>query len=441
MRWVVVVAMLVLTVVGAEALELGANYNEALADVYNALIVKSGVTWVRAYVNVPRNFLTHCGILPIFPATCPITGVLDGNIFQEPAHVSSDADVLAVAAVDKLINTKTVLVNGQPIKIILSLKHDFTYPYADEPPFGRIPDTDAERGFLIEAITKLLTTNGRGQHIDILVVGNEPMFEIQPNNLQTTADNYVKYLNELITALDALKQQKEWTFEIYVGALNHASVLGPAPPAPGANTIRQAVLDVLQSNPKRVAGIDLHEHVMSPSDALLDILAVKPYLQPGQRIISTEFSLVLLWFAHQKDPLGPWGERHGYPVDRNTGKQATFNDWINDLIRAAAAGSPVSAKLFMSYFEAQRWYPRHWFRTMLRIFEDQGLYVVTYGLEESPRYPPTANALPATALPWVLNGVYNGTLLGTSREGYYNTNPLVFPDFESAVRRLNRPKN
>jgi hypothetical protein len=76
----------------------------------------------------------------------PITGIVEGNIFQETSHVSSDADVLAVAAVDRLINTKAVMVDGQPMKIILSLKQDFTYPYANVPPFGRVPTTIEEIG-------------------------------------------------------------------------------------------------------------------------------------------------------------------------------------------------------------------------------------------------------------------------------------------------------
>jgi len=37
-------------------LEVGAGYNEQIANINNSLVAKSGVRWVRAYVNLPRNY-------------------------------------------------------------------------------------------------------------------------------------------------------------------------------------------------------------------------------------------------------------------------------------------------------------------------------------------------------------------------------------------------
>ena len=334
--------------------------------------------------------------------------------------------MLAVAAVDKLIHTKAVMVDCRPVKIILSLKHDFTYPY--KPPHGRVPSTIDEWGNLLTAIETLLTTKDRGNNIDILVVGNEPMFEVQPNTDQETADNYAAYLNFLIGNLHALKNENHWSFEIYVGALNRPSTLTSP-----ANTVVPAVLGVLQDNPELVAGIDLHEHVMDPKEVALDIQLVKQFLQPKQKIISTEFSLIELWKDRANKPLGPWGKKYGYKED------TPLYVWINDLIRKAAAGRPVRPEFFMSYFNAQSWYPRHWFKTMLDIFAKEGVYVVTYGLEETPRYPWIENELDKDSMPWVMNGAYNGTLLGTAKDGYYTANPLVFPDFRAAIEK--RPRH
>jgi len=424
-RIALLIAVLMSCPLASQALELGGGYNEQIADINHALIAKSGVTWVRAYVNVPRNYLTY-GNPPDSDPPNPITGIVEGNLFQSLDHVSSDADVLAVAAIDKLIDTKAVMLDCRPVKIILSLKHDFTYPY--KPPHGRVPGTIAEWGNLLTAIETLLTTNDRGKNIDILVVGNEPMFEVQPNTDQETADNYAAYLNFLIGNLHALKIEMGWTFEIFVGALNRPSnVTSPA------NVIVPAVLGVLQDNPDLVAGIDLHEHVMNPNDVADDIRFVKDFLQPRQKIISTEFSLIELWKDRTDKPLGPWGKKHGYK------ENTPLYVWINDLIRKAATGKPVSQEYFMSYFNAQSWYPRHWFKTMLDIFAKEGVYAVTYGLEETPRYPWNANELNKDAMPWVLNAAYNGTILGTGKDGYYNTNPLVFPEFQAAIEKL-RPR-
>jgi hypothetical protein len=73
---------------------------------------------------------------------------------------------------------------------------------------------------------------------------------------------------------------------------------------------------------------------------------------------------------------------------------------------------------------------------MINAFEAEGVLAVTYGIEEAPRYPWTDNQLSPTAAPWVLNGVFNATLLGRSADGYPNTNPLVYPDFQNAINRM-----
>lgn len=205
--------LLLLLISKLEALELGAGYNEQLANIYNPLIVKSGSKWARAYVNVTRNYMTYANPVNTAPPN-PINGYIQANIYQYPAHVSSDADVLAISVLDNLVFTKTQSVGLEPVKIILSLKHDFTYPYQNVAPYGSVPDTESERQFLFDAIQGLLETNSRGQYIDILVVGNEPMFEMQPNTDPDTATRYIEYLDFLIPRLVALKASKGWAFAI-----------------------------------------------------------------------------------------------------------------------------------------------------------------------------------------------------------------------------------
>ncbi|MBI4469733.1 MAG: hypothetical protein HY650_10470 [Acidobacteria bacterium] len=193
--------------------------------------------------------------------------------------------------------------------------------------------------YLMRAIEKFLTTHNRGAYIHILVVGNEPMFEVPDSD----ADKYEAYLQFLIDRVDALRTANAgWTYEIFTGALNRASELGAkVPPHP----ILQKIITITKENTK-VSGIDLH----------------------------------------------------------------------------------------LSYFDAQPWYPKNWFTTMFNMFQRYGLYAVTYGLESPPKIPAALDLLDEKSTLWVLNFIYNGTLLGTSADGYYNTNPLVFPDFVSHMR-------
>ncbi len=422
-------------------LQIGAGYNEQIADINNATVARSGARWVRAYVNLSRNYWTFANTFSPPPSPTPspwprsaITGLVEGNIVQENSAVSSDADTLAVAALDQLINTKTVFAKGQPVKVILSLKHDFSYPYpsnAKVPP-DQFPDAATPAGLaevqeMVASIENILVTNNRGDSIDILVTGNEPMFEIQPNNDPDTARKYKLYLNYLITALVNLKASQNmlvgnsWDFQIFVGALN--SPLDAARAT--SNVILPAVLEVARDN-VNVDGIDLHEHVADTRQVRKDIQYVKhetklrPIGAQPLQLISTEFSIIQLFEEWMTKPAtsGP--------------DLATF---LNDTINLAANGTPRTPQAFQAYFFAQTWYPRAWFDEMINAFESEGVLAVTYGIEESPRYPWNLNTLNATATPWVLNGVFNATLLGRSADGYPVLNPLVAPGYQRAVQR------
>ena len=355
--------------------------------------------------------------------------------------MSTDADTLAIAALDQLINTKTVFSGGAPVKVILSLKHDFSYPYpvGATIPAGQFPDFTtpagrAEIDEMVASIENLLITNNRGDDIDILVTGNEPMFEIQPNNNPDTARKYKLYLNYLIQRLVDLKTEENkktvngvkntWDFQIFVGALNSPLNTTEA----GQNVIISAVLEVARDN-LDVAGIDLHEHVSDTNLVHSDIQYVKdqtkfrPLGGLPLQITSTEFSIIKIFQANMS--LVPIGST-----------LPPLSQFINDTITQAAAGTPITQSEFLSYFLAQGWYQQNWFQEMIDAFESEGVLAVTYGLEEAPRYPWVDNQVKPTAMPWVLNGVYNATLLGRSSDGYPNTNPLVYPGFQSAIDRM-----
>jgi len=425
-------------------LEVGAGYNEQIANINNSLVAKSGVRWVRAYVNLPRNYwIFGTPILQPPPSEpiYPINAILERNIIQETSDVSSDADTLSIAALDQLINTKTVFSGGAPVKVILSLKHDFSYPYPKGAtiPAGQFPDISTPAGLaeadeMVTSIENLLITNNRGNDIDILVTGNEPMFEIQPNNDANTARKYKLYLNHLIQRLVDLKTEENkksiagvkntWDFQIFVGALN--SPLDPARAT--SNVIISAVLEVARDNID-VAGIDLHEHVAATSQVAIDIKYVKdetkfrPIGGLPLQIISTEFSIIQLFQANMS--LVPIGST-----------LPPLYQFINNTIAQAATGSPITQSEFLAYFLAQGWYPQNWFQEMIDAFEADGVLAVTYGIEEAPRYPWLENQVPPAAMPWVLNGVFNATLLGRSADGYPNSNPLVFPGFQNAISRM-----
>lgn len=71
--------------------QIGGNCNEAICAISPELVAKSGVPWVRAFVNIPRNYLKFNDLAPLEPpssAAVPPTGVLSANISQ-PADTDS----------------------------------------------------------------------------------------------------------------------------------------------------------------------------------------------------------------------------------------------------------------------------------------------------------------------------------------------------------------
>jgi hypothetical protein len=403
---------LLLAVPFARATELGVNYNQNLGDIHNGLILRSEAKWARAFINVPRNYLE-------FGAADPsvITGVLDANIEQTPDRVSGNADVLAVVAVNKFIEIKGMLVRGQRVGTILSLKTDFKVGCVPDKPeaCAGVPEVGTpEMKDLVDAILDRLTVGKLGAYVDILVVGNEPMFETNVGD----AAKYGRFLQLLVSELVQLRAKEGWQFRIFAGALNKAAQLR-------ADPLLTTIVDFVNTHPD-VDGLDMHLHVGSLDEADADLDFVRNTKGVTKDIISTEFSLVNLWSAHASDPLGAWGASNGYPADM------PLYAWLNELMKQAQAGQPIAPARFASYFRAQSWYPEGWFTSFFGILRKHGVMAATYGLQSTPAVPPIEYKPDSTL--WIVNFVYNGSILGLGLDGFYVVSPLVYPEFQGIAR-------
>jgi hypothetical protein len=511
MKMLFVLVALCLSPVSAVAqiyTELGGGFNGQLGDISNPLIVKSGVKVVRAFVDITRNYLTYSQSCPTSLNSkspwCAI-GVQWSNICDQPQgnpapHIGCPpttplnfnatgqgiSNVLPIYAISKLVATKSLgcqPVTRQPssvgyktacqdVKIVLSLKTDFTYELAQS---ILLDTTNTQQNFVIDAILALLMNGGLGSHIDYLVLGNEPMFEVPEGQ----AVDYQRFLVKLATSVNELKSAQNWSFEMYSGSLDRPGyACCPKTPkctiydlteTPGcisssmkdnADAVIGATATVNKNHPNAIVGIDLHEHVYRISDIDNDVAWVNnafagseaPNFKPS--FISTEFSLILLWINQL-----------------NTGRPVTLCTQLNNMITSVAKGEPLS---YRDYYQFLRQNPQifseGWFRRFYCKLSSYKFKVATYGLARENQYPyqldlingandpinngaclsaGSANKKPVVT-PWVMLPAYNGALLGTSRYpytppptpanlrptpsfGYFNENPLVFPDFAQIV--------
>ncbi len=176
---------------------LGANFNERIVDVIPEHLASENVEWVRVFVNVSRFINVDD----------------NGNITGINEQLMSSYQDMQI--LKELSNHK---VNGERIKIIFSYKYDFKRRNMGVPDIGT-----PEAGYIMEVSKRLLEKSNIGGDIDILVVGNEPMWETENADVNKLG----LFTNYMINQVDEWRRTvPEWNYEIYAGALNRVSDFG-----------------------------------------------------------------------------------------------------------------------------------------------------------------------------------------------------------------------
>ncbi len=391
MKKTLIIALFLLApIFAARGQELGGNYNEnidgPLGDV--RMIRESGVTWIRGFIDIPLKFLNkENGV---------ITGVDEEKIRNS-------------RLLRQYVQAQDIL--GDQVKFMLSFK----IPFLND--VGLVPAE--ETGIwehIFRAAELILETYGMGDHIDLLVMGNEPMWENNDNantpwaEKEVAAANYKAFLNEFAGRIDGWKKKNGWTFEVFAGALNRISEV--------ESPIIQAVMDVVNGN-DNVDGLDLHIHAARVAQCADDFRLARTKYGITKKIICTEFSMVRAIDSHNQDALGTWGTKHGYSASMKV------YEYLNAIIDKAKAGKPVTTEEFASLFNGINGYPKNWYTKFYEAFKQYDVYAIT------GRFSVVPNKIVYTdkTQMWELGGIYNPKFFGYTKDGLYEVNPLVYPDF------------
>ncbi|GHV02722.1 hypothetical protein FACS1894159_11670 [Bacteroidia bacterium] len=373
---------------------LGANFNENIVEIEGVsdLLNSSRVEWVRAFVQIPQRFLKKSNGV--------ITGVVSDAVFEQYAETR------------EMINFKSNS-NGR-IKLIMSLKIPF------ENFEHEVPEVDSpQTGYILEACRKFLQLHDLGRHIDILVMGNEPMWE--NGNKASNAKNYSDFLNRLASELTGWKQANGWTFKVYAGALNRVSLQA------ATHSLIPAVISTVNENPA-IDGLDLHIHALTTDEIGATLKMVRENFNVTKDLICTEFSMVWVYDAHSNDKLGQWGVDHGYSSNMS------MYEWLNQVVDRAHAGNPIGQEEFASFFESAAWYPRNWFQTFYDEFVKYRVYAATGRF--SCVYRENNEPYTSSTTLWDINAIYNSKLLGNDPlTGRMNTSPLAYPDYKNIAEK------
>ncbi len=363
------------------AQKIGVNFNENIENINETILAEAEVKWVRAFVNIPRHFL----------------------------NVDKDKKITGINQKSLDNYDYTPLTNLKDKKIILSLKLDFKHKIIG------VPDENSpEEALLLEAINLFLKGQELGSKVDILVVGNEPMWE----TLNRDAKKLAAITNKIISMVNDLKINQKWKYEIFAGALNRVSELQK-------NEIAKEIVKITQENPL-VDGIDLHIHTNDLKKANEDPAYIREEAKISKKIICTEFSIVRLFETYSNDPLGDWGTKNNFPSEMK------LYEWLNLLQQKAIDGTPVKSEVVLNYFENQNWYPKQWFTAFITAFKKHNVSIATYGLTNKLKNKP--KLLKPNSPLWILNFIYNGGLLGNEDSDIGFKNPLVYPEFKNTPK-------
>jgi hypothetical protein len=379
----------------ANAQIVGANFNERIWEIDQNDIADSKVSWIRAFIPIMS-----------FVNTSTINGVKQITGINQTKLDSYDAA--------SLVSVSQMPSGNETIKLIISFKFDFLTAT------NRVPTaSSSEADILVNITNQLLNKSGLGNNVDILVVGNEPMWETPSGT--TNVDNLGAFTTRMINEVYNWKTtNSNWKYDIFAGSINRFSQLP-------TNPIRNKILSIAKNNDK-VVGLDLHCHIGSTTEIVEDFRQLREDNAFTKDVISTEFSLFRIFEDHKGDNLGTWGTNNGYTSDMKVW------EWINVLLQKSLNNTPVTPSHYISYFNSTSWYPQDWFQQFYSSFINYNVKVATYGLERSkdPNFTMTA-----TSTTWVLNALRNEAILGNYPSGLTVRNPMCYPKFREIVGPFN----
>ena len=293
------------------------------------LIGRSGTEWIHAFLDVRRKY-------------------------DDDVDPWRDPDVRALRRASR----------EEGAKLLVTLQWNFIGIFGDlEAERVPAPGSERERG-LIEYAGRLL--EAIDEPIEILVLGNEPVWEAMDADIKANPAPIVRFTRELKTYL--VEHAPPGDPRLLVGAFNRLY-----------DTVWDDYQDFfrqffdLARQDDDVDGVDLHVHYYARSQArrMFDV-ARREF--PEGTITVTEFSPVFRYFDHVDTPIAEFegGDRFAarYGVEEDTTVTEYFEAAKDDLL---------SPREIADFYAAMPWYNVHFVADMYDLLSDFDVEVGTFG--------------------------------------------------------------
>jgi hypothetical protein len=288
-----------------------------------------------------------------------------------------DADHGAVAAQPVIRTLLTARARGYGT--MLSLK----FPYFSQP--IPAPGSPAMATALRRLAAVLPAVMGK---VDILVIGNEPFIECRAQDRGDGLNKFYETVARHVISYRGRHNGGTGT-RLYMGALNHLDL-------PGWRTAAtERWMSYVRETPD-LDGVDIHPHLPAVNAGQAYLRYVLPRLRADQTFLATEFSLVLLWAKHMRDPVtSEFTSRYNLPPGTLVWQA------IQDSIR-----HPYSQQKWNDFLAMSPWFAdnKNFLRDQVGKFRATGrLAAATYGITQDTDM--IAHFGPDST-PWLLNSLF-----------------------------------
>ena len=314
---------------------LGANLNGQPRRLNDSLdlLDASNTTWVRAFIDV-RDKL------------------------NDETPPSEDPDVLALrrAALER------------NCKLVVNLKWDFkvNWTWDDKEPI-RVPEPgSSHEQDLLRCATRYLQSIGAP--VDVVVLGNEPMWETQHEDASGENPPIVQFTRRLKAHLVQHGDHGDPSY--LLGAFNRLyddRVREKRFPTFCRELFRMARED------DDVAGVDLHVHYDGHDEARKMVRVAREQVPDGVLAV-TEFSPVFRYDRHVRTAIGEWEAGRTFAGEYGYSPDMTAVDYFE-----RAKDDPCPCSEMADFYEAMPWYDVNLLERNYRLFERFGVDVATFG--------------------------------------------------------------
>lgn len=257
--------------------------------------------------------------------------------------------------------------------------------------------------------------------VDILAVGNEPFLETRKQDRTDKLNEYYEALTQHVIDYRRQNFPGGCRTHLFMGALNHLD-------QPDGQTKATARWLDYAKRTQAIEGVDIHPHVAAPADTNKYLDYVVPKLRDDQKIMATEFSLVLFWEQKLDEPVpAEYARRYGFPPGTPVWKAVR-----------AAIEKPVPQQQWNDLCSMSSWYEqhKHFLRDQMERFRGTGkLALASYGIGQDD---PMVKDFGPKKKPWLFNSMFASKTVQPAPDGLPGRGYGWIEDFRALQREQDK---